>query len=305
MEERTLSFSQSIKMDLLKVTDRTTEEMEAEVVAAFLCAGRPGADKALLPYYFSTASASYAERLVGQLRAIGLDALAEKSPKAKGSVWHVYPLPSDNDSFEERFCTFEETEKQDRITSTSQVRRAALRGAYLASGWMSEPQKAYQIEIKSRSIRAADFLMLLLHAENIEPAVMSRNGHPVVYFKEGRAIADFLALIGAHNSLLRFESVRVDKELRNSVNRVVNCDTANAKRQADACARQTALLESLLTRESGSHIPEELLDAARLRLENPGMSIRDLGELMTPPIGKSGMNHRLIKLEEIAKEMGV
>ena len=170
---------------------------------------------------------------------------------------------------------------------------------------MSEPLKAYQIEIPVRNSRAANYLTLLLHAENIEPSILYRNGHPVIYFKEGQAIGDFLALIGAHSSLLRFESIRVDKELRNAVNRVVNCDTANARRQADACVRQSALMRDLLDSSESTQIPQELMEAARVRVDNPGMSIRDLGLLMSPPIGKSGMNHRLRKLEEIAKEAGL
>jgi len=299
------SFSQSIKADLLKVTDRTKEEMQAELVTAFLCAGRPGADKSELPLYFSTASSGFAERLVGQLRAIGLDALAERSEKTTTSLWYVYPLPSERMTFEQLLRLYEKEEQQDQITSALPARRAALRGAFLAAGLMSEPLKAYQVEISARSARAADYLTLLLHAENIEPGIIYRNEHPVIYFKEGQSIADFLAVTGAHNSLLRFESVRVDKELRNSVNRVVNCDTANAQRQANACARQSALLQDLLDSAANVQIPKELREAARVRVDNPGMSIRDLGLLMSPPIGKSGMNHRLRKLEEIAKEAGL
>lgn len=299
------SFSKSIKADLLKVTDRTKEEMQAELVTAFLCAGRPGADKSELPLFFAASSLAYAERLVGQLRAIGMDALAEKSEKATGSLWYVYPIPSDQMTFNEQLRLYEKEEMQDQITSSIQPRRAALRGAFLAAGIMSEPLKAYQIEIPVRNARAANYLTLLLHAENIEPSILYRNGHPVIYFKEGQAIGDFLALIGAHSSLLRFESVRVDKELRNAVNRVVNCDTANARRQADACVRQSSLMRDLLNSSESTQIPQELMEAARVRVDNPGMSIRDLGLLMSPPIGKSGMNHRLRKLEEIAKEAGL
>ncbi|MEI8198847.1 MAG: DNA-binding protein WhiA [Eubacteriales bacterium] len=299
------SFSKSIKADLLKVTDRTKEEMQAELVTAFLCAGRPGADKSELPLFFATSSFAYAERLAGQLRAIGMDALAEKSEKASRPLWYVYPLPSDQMTFNEQLRLYEKEEKQDQITSSMQPRRAALRGAFLASGIMSEPLKAYQIEIPVRNSRAANYLTLLLHAENIEPSIIYRNGHPVIYFKEGQAIGDFLALIGAHSSLLRFESIRVDKELRNAVNRVVNCDTANARRQADACVRQSTLMRDLLDSSESTQIPQELMEAARVRVDNPGMSIKDLGLLMSPPIGKSGMNHRLRKLEEIAKEAGL
>lgn len=300
-----LSFSKSIKADLLKVTDRTKEEMQAELAAAFLCAGRPGADTSELPMYFATFSYAYAERLVGQLRASGLDALAEKSGKTARSLWYVYPLPGEQMTLEGLLRQFEKEEQLDKLTSSMQPRRAALRGAFLASGMMSEPLKAYQIEIPVRDARAANFITLLLHAENIEPAILKRNGHPAVYFKEGQAIGDFLALIGAHSSLLRFESIRVDKELRNSVNRVVNCDTANARRQAETCVRQSSLMQELLNSAESVSVPPELREAARVRVENPGMSITDLGLMMTPPLGKSGMNHRLRKLEEIAKEAGL
>ena len=299
------SFSQSIKADLLKVPDRTQEEMQAELVTAFLCAGRPGIEKSELPQFFATVSFAYAERLVGQLRAVGLDALAEKSEKTNSTMWYVYPLPTDNMTFADLLMLYEKEETQDQITSSFLPRRAALRGAFLSAGAMSEPQKAYQIEISARNSRTADYLTLLLHAENIEPSVLNRNGHPTIYFKEGQAIGDFLALIGAHGSLLRFESIRVDKELRNSVNRVVNCDTANALRQANACARQSTLLSDLLESDKSAQIPKELMEAARVRVDNPGMSIKDLGLLMSPPLGKSGMNHRLRKLEEIANEAGL
>jgi len=303
MTER--SFSKFIKAELLKVTDRTKEEMQAEIVTAFLCAGRPGADKEQLPLFFVTSSSAYAERLVGQLRMIGLDGLAEKDIQGTRTSWHIYPLPSGGGTFEDLLRIFQTDGQLDAVTSSQQMRRASLRGAFLAAGTMSDPVKAYQIEIAVRDPQTADYLTLLLHSENIEPSIIRRGGHPILYFKEGQYIADFLALIGAHSSLLRFESVRVDKELRNSVNRVVNCDTANAKRQAEACARQTELLETLLASEISAQIPKELMEAARVRVDNPGMSIRDLGLMMTPPIGKSGMNHRLQKLEEIAGDAGL
>lgn len=299
------SFSKGIKADLLKVPVRTREEARAEVSAAFLAAGHPGADVQPLPLYLMTSSASYAERLVGQLRLAGLDALAEKTILAARTRWHVYPLPAGEQTFEEMLGAFLDEKNLDNISSSQNIRRAALRGAFLAAGTMSDPTKAYQAEIAARDRRAAEILLLLLHAENIEPSIVVRNDRPVLYFKEGQAIADFLAATGAHSCLLQFESIRVDKELRNTVNRVVNCDTANARRQAEACARQTELLRLLLESDAGVRLPKELQEAARVRVDNPGMSIRDLGLLMTPPIGKSGMNHRLRKLEEIAMEEGL
>lgn len=306
MEERT--FSRIIKTDLLRVTNHTKEEAEAEVMTAFLAAGRPGETGEDVPAYFVTGSSGYAERLVGELRLIGLDALAEKTVRTgdRNAVrWYVYPLPLGERSFPELIASYETEKKQDLVSSSRSVCRAALRGAFLASGTMADPLKAYGIEIALRNRIAADYLTLLFHAENIAPSLIERNGRPVLYIKEGQAIADFLALIGAHSGLLRFESIRVDKELRNSVNRIVNCDTANARRQADTSAMQSGIMELLLQSDEATRIPQELLEAARVRVENPGLSIRDLGLLMNPPIGKSGMNHRLQKLMELARDAGL
>ena len=306
MTER--SFSKIIKSDLLRVTSHTKEEAEAEVMTAFLAAGRPGDSGEDLPAYFVTGSSGYAERLVGELRLTGLDALAEKTLRAgdKNRIrWYVYPLPIGDLSFPELLLSYETEDKQDFVSSSRSVCRAALRGAFLASGSMADPAKAYGIEIALRNKAAADYLTLLFHAENIAPSLIERNGRPVLYIKEGQAIADFLALIGAHSALLKFESIRVDKELRNSVNRIVNCDTANARRQADTSALQSEIMADLLASDESTKIPQELLEAARVRVENPGLSIRDLGLLMNPPIGKSGMNHRLQKLMELARDAGL
>lgn len=295
------SFSQKIKADLLRIAVRSSAEIEAELTTAFLCAGK-ASEENKIPQYICTSSSAYAERLVGQLRELGLDALAEKTVGERHARWTVFPYSIDNNSLSDLLTASSSSEKIDQISSSSVLRRAALRGAFLACGVMLDPQKAYQAEFHVRNRKATDMLTLLLHADNIEPSRMSRTGREVLYFKEGEAIASFLALIGAHNSLLRYESIRVEKELRNSVNRVVNCDTANARRQADASVRQICRIEALLSGEHAAGIPPELYEAALVRVENPGMSIRDIGLLMTPPIGKSGMNHRLRKLEELADD---
>lgn len=299
------TFSQKVKADLLRITVRNQAEIFAELAASFLCAGKPQFEIDAMPQYFVTSSSGIAERLVGQLREIGLDALAEKTIGTRSSRWQIYPLPVGDKDLSEMLRNSMTEASIDNVGSTMPLRRAALRGAFLSCGTLSDPQKAYQVEFTTRSRASADMITLYLHAENIEPSRIQRSGRQILYFKEGGAVADFLALIGAHNSLLRFENVRIDKDLRNSVNRIVNCDTANAKRQADACARQIHLIEELLAGDSTGRIPSELYEAGRVRIENPGMSIRDIGLLMTPPIGKSGMNHRLKKLEELADEAGI
>jgi DNA-binding protein WhiA len=181
-------------------------------------------------------------------------------------------------------------------------RQAALRAFFLACGSISDPSHAYHLEFSIRRQDVAAWLMKLLIDLEIPAHCLHRQGYSVVYIKDGQYISDFLLLSGAHQSLLAFESLRVEKEMRNSVNRVVNCDSANSQRIANASARQLELLHAMQDGGLLSSLPEELVKAAEARLDNPDLSLKELGETMIPPLGKSGMNHRLKKLEKIAME---
>ncbi len=299
------TFSGRIRAELARVNARTVEEMRAELTTFFLCAGRFADSSDEIPSFAVTASSVLAERLVGQFRAIGYDALAEKTIGKSNTRWQLYPLPSGDKDFSRDLRAAREEKTIDRMSSRPPERRAALRGAFLACGTMSDPKTSYRVEFLVKDRQTSDMIVLFLHAENIAVSVTPKDGRQMIYFKEGEAAANFLALIGAHNSLLQFENTRVDKELRNQVNRVVNCDTANARRQGDASARQIRLIEALLREEDSAKIPGELLEAARVRVDNPGLSVRDIGLLMNPPIGKSGMHHRLKKLEELCGDIGI
>lgn len=295
-------FSHSIKEDLIPIMTGTDEEVQSEIVSAVLCAGTHDSLIDGKVRILSFLSDKLAERMREMLERLGLRAQVVRSENAGKRILIVIPK-EDYSILECLLNSYTEEDQFDRVTSSVSERRAALRGAFLASGYASEPVNAYQIEITVRMPVFSGMLMLLLHAENIEPSVMIRNGKSVLYFKGGGQIADFLAVIGAHQSLRYFQRVRADKEIRNLVNRVVNCDTANAKRQADAGARRGELMKELLQSGVSANIPQELQTAARVLIENPGLSLKDLGEMMNPPISKSGMYHRLQKLEEIAAEM--
>jgi len=180
--------------------------------------------------------------------------------------------------------------------------RAILRAAFLASGSIRDPLKAYHLEFDLRREDVALWLGQFLADLDIRSGLVRRHGHTVVYIKEGQQIADFLLHCGAHQSLLAFESLRVEKEMRNTVNRVVNCDSANSTRIANTAARQLELLHYLVKSGLFGSLPEELAAAGRARLENPDLSLKELGETLEPPLGKSGMNHRLKKLEQFAQD---
>jgi cell division protein WhiA len=181
-------------------------------------------------------------------------------------------------------------------------RQAILRALFLSCGSISEPAQAYHLELAIRNPDAARMAIALLGQLGIAANLLSRPGHSVVYLKEGQFLADYLLYAGAHRSLLSFESLRVEKEIRNSVNRAVNCDNANSQRIADTAVRQIELIRGISEMGGLDVLPPDLKAAAEARLANPDLSIAELGELMDPPLGKSGMNHRLRRLEHLAAE---
>jgi DNA-binding transcriptional regulator WhiA len=182
-------------------------------------------------------------------------------------------------------------------------RKALLRAVFLSCGSISEPAIAYHLELTIRHPAAARTVMRVLLDYGIRPGILERHGYHVVYLSEGQQLADYLLLAGAHRSLLTFESLRVEKEIRNSVNRAVNCDSANSQRIADTAARQLASIRQLADRPGLGVLPPDLRTAAEHRLAHPDLSLKELGELLQPPLGKSGMNHRLKRLEAIAAEI--
>lgn len=182
-------------------------------------------------------------------------------------------------------------------------RRAFLRGAYLCVGSMSNPGKSYHLEFDCIDEKEADLLLELTAAFDIPAKVARRKKYYVVYIKEGSAICDMLNIMGAHVSLMDFENHRIVKEVRNSVNRKVNCETANIAKTVNAAAGQVRDIMLIQERTGLSELPKNLREIAQLRLEYQEATLQELGELLTPPVGKSGVNHRLRKLSEIAESM--
>ncbi len=182
-------------------------------------------------------------------------------------------------------------------------KRAFLRGAFMASGSMSDPNKAYHLEIVCRSIEQAERLQELMAEFEIEAKIIERKGHFVVYLKEGTQIVDMLNVMEAYVSLMNLENVRILKEMRNSVNRKVNCETANINKTVNAAVKQIGDIEFIRDTIGLEELPLPLQEMARIRLENPDAPLKDLGQFLNPPVGKSGINHRLRKLSAIAEDL--
>ena len=182
-------------------------------------------------------------------------------------------------------------------------RRAYLRGVYLCAGSMSDPAKGYHLELVTGNERKAFQIQTMIREFELDAKMIRRKKYFVVYLKEGSNIVDFLNICEAHVSLMQFENERIVKEMRNSINRRVNCETANISKTVNAATKQIADIEKIRDRYGFANLPENLREMAEVRMEYPDMSLKDLGQYLNPPVGKSGVNHRLRKLSEIAEQI--
>ena len=190
-----------------------------------------------------------------------------------------------------------------RLLKQNCCRRAFIRGAFLAVGSVSDPEKSYHFEIVCAAPEKARQLQELLVSYDVDAKTVLRKRHYVVYIKEGSQIVELLALMGAHISLMQLENVRIVKEMRNSVNRKVNCETANLNKTVSAAVRQAEDIRYIQERIGLDKLPVDLEETARLRLEHTEASLKELGDMLCPKVGKSGVNHRLRKLSQIADDL--
>lgn len=179
---------------------------------------------------------------------------------------------------------------------------AFLRGVFLSCGIITDPKIEYHLEFDVTFKNKSRDLSEMFEDFPAIPKQSDRNGVNLVYFKDSDHIENILAVIGAHQSVLELIGEKIMKEVRNNVNRKVNCDRANIKKTCSASAEQIKAINILLKAEKLDELPEELKELAELRLDNPEMSLSELGENLSPPISRSGVNHRLKKIIEIAKK---
>ena len=179
-----------------------------------------------------------------------------------------------------------------------------IKGAFLAGGSVTDPMKRYHLELVTDHYNVSREIFPMLLDMGFEPKSTSRGGNYIVYFKQSEAIADMLTTLGAPVSAMNVMSAKIEKEMTNSVNRKVNCDTANVLKSVDAAQRQLEAIRKIGQNSGIESLPERLRETAMLRLENPEYSMSELAAAHTPPITKSCLNHRIRKLTEIAENIG-
>ena len=193
--------------------------------------------------------------------------------------------------------------KEDTDAFSDRERRAYLRESFLSAGSVSDPMKSYHFEIVCRERGHADTVQYLLNSYGLDAKIADRKGSFVVYLKEGDQISDALALMGAKGAVMSFQNARVARDVRGSINRRVNCETANIKKTVSAAVSQIEDIRLIEEKRGLSSLPKNLREIAELRLEYPDTSLADLGGLLDPPVGKSGVNHRLRRIGDIAESI--
>lgn len=193
-----------------------------------------------------------------------------------------------------------------KIEKIENIEKAYIRGAFLGSGSINNPKNKYHIEITLNSTKNAEDILEILSKYGINFKMLYANNENKsknsIYSKDGEEISKFLAFIGANSSVLKFEEIRVYRDMRNNVNRIVNCETANLAKTVDAAVKQINAINKLKENGKFNSLPDNLKELANLRIENPESSLIELGKKLKEPVGKSGVNYRMKKILELGEE---
>lgn len=183
------------------------------------------------------------------------------------------------------------------------LEKAFVRGTFLGSGTINNPEKKYHLEIFLKNLETAKYIIEILRKYSIDFKILERSKKYAIYTKEGEEISKFLALMGASASVLKFEEIRVYRDIKNNINRKVNCETANLNKIVNSSVKQINDIKYIKEKGKFNELSEQLKEIAIVRIENPDMSLEELGKLLKKPIGKSGVNHRLRKIQKIVEEL--
>ena len=195
--------------------------------------------------------------------------------------------------------------KEEFVNIPNEVLRTIVKGAFFATGYINNPEKKYHLEIGFSNEENAKFIQDICGKSGVNLKFLNSKDKYILYIKDGEEISKFLALIGASKAVMSFEEIRVKKEMKNQVNRRVNCETANLGKTIDAAVNQINDIKLLQNSGKFDMLSEDLQKIALLRLKYPEATLKELGEYLEPPLGKSGVNHRMSKLHKFAEELKV
>lgn len=309
-----MSFSSKVKEELARHMGSARHCMIAESAAFINMCGRVGknSDGEITGLKIQTENPAVARKCFTLLKKtfnIKIEVSIKKSRHlGKHRVYQIYVVDRDEVVKILSACRLLEDGRTVRrisplIVQTTCCKRAYVRGAFLASGSLSDPEKTYHLEFVNTDEDHAAELLELINGFDMESKIVQRKRYHVVYLKEGRQIVDLLNIMEAHVALMELENLRILKDMRNNVNRIVNCETANLNKTVTAAVKQLHDIEYIEEHQGLHTLTESLEVMARIRLENPSSSLKELGDMLSPPVGKSGVNHRLRKISQIAEKL--
>lgn len=315
-----MSFSGDVKRELADNTGRARHCMIAEFAALFMVSGkiRKRNNNVYLEIFTENLTVAQKSYILLKVAFLAKIEIQIQNHRQHTSTVSYRILVLENKSVMAIMKAIKMVDEQGRlwgdasdinrvVVQNTCCKRAFLRGVFMAAGSVTDPEKAYHLEIAVLSERFANHLKDITSCFGIDAKIVSRKKYYVVYVKEGAQIVDFLNVIGAHKALMGYENVRIVKEVRNSVNRQVNCETANISKTVAAATKQIEDIEYIQNHMGFGKLTDGLREIAELRLEYPDYSLQELGDALNRPISKSGVNHRLRKLGMIAehlREMG-
>jgi DNA-binding protein WhiA len=280
-----LSFSTQIKEEFSKSLPGNKEILKNELLGYFLSSNTIEEDEKLI---FVTENEFNIERFYRILYKLGIDYEPNKDGKKyeaiieKQNVLEILNL---------------------EIYSKEESVKAIARGCFLGSGYVNNPENQYHLEINFTSEEKAKFLVNICKQFNLNLKILTNENKTMIYIKEGDEIANFLAFIGANSAVLKFQEIRVIREIKNNINRKVNCETANLNKTINAAVNITKDIELIKKHKKFDSLDEDTKELLNLRIENPEMTLKDLGGLLTNKLGKSGVKYRLDKIHKMAEEL--
>lgn len=315
-----MSFSGEMKEEIARLIPEKEEEVRAELMAIIRSCGRILRQEESVAVFMETENVVLAKTYVKLIkRAFDLQVQLEIRRHGTGKYNQYFILlserPEDMLYSEERperqklqqalqaICMWSAQADPRGFLKTPGSMRAYIRGAFLCTGSMSDPGKSYHFEMVCEDEQTAQILKELMAGFFVHAKVILRKQRYIVYLKDSEEIIQILNVMEAHRSLMELENIRIIKDMRNSANRQSNCDSANINKMVRTAARQVDDIRYIEEHFGFEQLPPQLREMAQVRLENPDVSLQELGTYLDPPVGKSGVNHRLRKLKEIAESL--
>ncbi|REK74153.1 DNA-binding protein WhiA [Paenibacillus paeoniae] len=306
-----MSFAAQTKKELTLIESDSCCE-RAELSALIRMNGSVSLSSRKVVLDISTENAAIARRIYTLIKKhfdVHVELLVRKKMRLKKNNVYIVRMPTQVQEILSELCIVSEgfmfNDGIDRdIVRKPCCKRSYLRGAFLAGGSVNNPEgSSYHLEISSMYEQHCGALVDLANKFDLNARCIERKKGFIFYIKEGEKIIELLNIIGAHQALFKFEDVRIMRDMRNSVNRIVNCETANLNKTIGAAVRQIENIK-LLQREIGlESLPEKLREVAEIRLQHPDLNLTEVGEMLRGKVSKSGVNHRLRKIDDLAEKI--